>query len=141
MADHKTKQFKSVSGDRDYEKEGLLSSFAARSSELTAKAVGTGFDLVRDVRQEIQVRVANAIDFAESSQQGLFKLARSVNDRVHQLVDDGIGTAEELTLGVVRLFGETGQGAAEVATQAATSLFKAREESAPQQATRATAGA
>lgn len=145
MAEQKPKaQFKSLSSDRDGEKEGLLSTLVAQTSDLSEKAVGTSFEVVRDLRQEVNQRLLGTIDWLEASQQGLFKLVRGVNGRIQELLETGISTAEGLALGVARLFRETNQGLIEITTQATATLLKPREDVAPSSSSnvaRATAGA
>ncbi len=98
------------------EREGLLASWVSQSSELTERVVTTGFGIIRDVRGELNQRVLAAIALVENTQQGVIKLARTVDERIDRLSEDTIDTTESLLLGIIRAVRDTGHGVSDLAS-------------------------
>jgi hypothetical protein len=92
------------------EPEGLVTSWMNHSAELAERATNTGFGIIRDVRGEINQRILATLSLVESSQMGVMKLLRTIDERVDKLAEQTIDTAESLTLGVIRALRETGHG-------------------------------
>jgi hypothetical protein len=96
---------------------GLLASFVSESAQLAERTVGTCFGIVRDVRVELNQRVLGTIQFVESTQQGVFKILRGVDERIDSLGGDALDTAEGFLLGIIRTVGEAGHGVTAMADQ------------------------
>jgi hypothetical protein len=110
---------KAIPADR----EGLLSSIVTQSADLAERTTGAAFGMVRDVRVELNQRVLGTLAWIESSQQGVFKLLRSFNERTDKLAEETLETVESLALGVIRAVRDTGRGV----TDLAISIGKPRE--------------
>jgi hypothetical protein len=95
--------------------EGLVGSWVSHSAELAERTAGTVFGIVRDVRGAVNERLLGTLAFVESTQQGVFKLLRTVDERVDKLTGDAIDAAEGVTLGLIRTLGDTGHGVTDLA--------------------------
>jgi prophage DNA circulation protein len=95
---------KSTRSDR----EGLVTSWMNHSSELAEKAASTWYGFVRDVQDEIHQRISGTLGWVESSQQGVLKVLRNLNDRIDKLSQDAIGAAENLTAEAIHTARDTG---------------------------------
>jgi hypothetical protein len=98
------------------EREGLLTSWVSQSTELAERAVTTGFGLLRDVSNEMNQRVLAVLQLVDNTQQGVIKLARTVDERIDRLTGDSIDTAESLVVGVIRAVRDTGHGVTDLAS-------------------------
>jgi hypothetical protein len=108
----KAPEAKSIPAD----KGGLLNNWVNQSSELAERTTTTCFDIVRDIRGEINQRVGRALSWIEGFQQGIIKLAGGINDRVDQLSNDTIDAVERLVLGTIRVARTMGHGVTDLAT-------------------------
>jgi hypothetical protein len=99
--------------------EGLIGSWVTHSAELAERTAATCFGIARDVRGELNQRILGTLLFVESTQQGVFKVLRAVDERIDKLAGDVIDAAEGVTLGIIRTLGETGHGVTELAGQLA----------------------
>jgi len=105
--------------------EGLVGSWVSQSAELAERTATTAFGIVRDVRGAVNERLLGTLAFVETTQQGVFKLLRTVDERIDRLAGDAIDAAEGVTLGLIRTLGDTGHGM----TDLAGSLTRPREAS------------
>jgi hypothetical protein len=100
--------------------EGLLTSWVTQSASLAEHTTTTLFNIVRDVRGELNDRIVGTISWVEGSQQGLIKLVKGINDRINKLSGDTLDTAESLAIGVIRAARDTGHGVTGLATTLTT---------------------
>src|SRR4051812_9928874 len=75
-ADTKVTKVESIKGLAN---EGLLTTWIGYSTELAERSSTTAFAIARDVRSEINQRILGTLQFLESSQSGVFKLARTID--------------------------------------------------------------
>ena len=99
--------------------EGLVTTWIGYSTDLAERSTLTAFAIARDVRMEINQRVLGTLQFLESSQAGVFKLARTIDERVDKLAEDMIETAESVALGLIKIVRDTGTGVTGVVARAA----------------------
>jgi hypothetical protein len=97
--------------------EGIVGSWVSHGAELAERTVTTSFGIVRDVRGEVHQRILGTLLFVESAQQGVFKLIRSIDERLDKLVGDAVDTGESITLGIIRTIGDTSHGVTDLAGQ------------------------
>jgi hypothetical protein len=90
--------------------EGLVGSWVSHGAELAERAASTCFGIVRDVRVEVNSRILGTLAFVESTQQGAFKLLRTIDERIDKLAGDAIDASEGVTLGLIRPLGDPGHG-------------------------------
>src|SRR5262249_25527856 len=101
------------------EPTGLFTSWVTHSTLLAERTTLTLFGVARDVRGEINQRVLGTLSLIESSQMGLIKLIRAIDERVEKLAEDAIDTTESFTRGMIRLVRDTGSGVTSVVAKAA----------------------
>jgi hypothetical protein len=97
------------------EREGLVTSWLTQSVGIAERTVGTCFGIVRDVRGEVNQRILGTLQFAETSQAGVFKLLRTIEERLDRLSGDVVDAAENITLGMLRTISDAGHGMTDVA--------------------------
>ncbi len=105
------------------ERDGLLNSWVSQSSELAERTTTALFGIARDVRGEMNQRLLGTISFVEGTQQGIFKLIRTVDERLDRLAEEITDHSEAAMLGIIRTFRNTGHGV----TELAGSLAKPRD--------------
>jgi hypothetical protein len=98
MAETKGKGMKVVLSDS----EGLMSGWLSSSAELAEKTVATSFDVLRDLRTEVHARFLATVDWVDTSQQSVARLARGLGNRIDGLVEQALETGEGMTVGAVR---------------------------------------
>jgi hypothetical protein len=112
------KEAKTTKGESrvlESEREGLVTSWLTQGAGLAERTVGTCFGIVRDVRVEVSQRILGTLQWMESSQDGVFKLMRTIEERLDRLTGDALDAAESVTLGVVRTISEAGHGVTDIA--------------------------
>jgi hypothetical protein len=114
--------------NRDHEDQGVLAMSIESAAQATEKTLTAWFGLWRDVRGELAQRAVNMIEWVEGAQQGTTRLARSVVQRIDEVAVTWIDANERVTLGVVRAFRKTGQGASALVSNTAASLTSTRRE-------------
>lgn len=77
----------------------------------------TGFTAARDVHGEWKQRVREVFDLVESSQKGFTSLLRRLNGYVDTVIEETLGSAEELLGGVVRTVETSASEAADAAAR------------------------
>jgi hypothetical protein len=97
------------------ERDGLVNSWVSQGTELAERTTATVFGIARDVRGEIHQRFLGTLALVEGTQAGLFKLVRSVDERLDRLAEEMTDTSESMVLGVIRTLRNAGHGVTELA--------------------------
>ena len=99
--------------------EGLLTTWIGYSTDLAERSASTAFAIARDVRSELNQRILGTLQFLETTQTGVFKLARTIDERVDKLAEEMIDTAESAAIGLIKIVRDTGTGVTGVVARAA----------------------
>lgn len=100
------------------------------SANLTEKAIGGSFDVMKAVRGEL-FRASNAgIDWIEGLQQSSFRVAREVVLRVDKLSQEMVEGLESVAMSCSRAIRGSGEAASEMVSRTAESLVGKRASSA-----------
>ena len=113
---------------RALDDQGILALSVESVAQAAEKTLLAGFGIARDVRGELSQRALGVVDWVESTQQGLTRLARSVVQRTDEVANAWIDANEQFALGVVRALKSTGHGASQFASRTAASLTSTRPE-------------
>jgi hypothetical protein len=97
------------------EREGIVSGLIGQSADLAERTTATAFGIARDVRVELNQRILGTLAFVEATQQGLWRLLRTVDERIDRLADELSDTTEQLVLGVIRTARNAGHGVTDLA--------------------------
>jgi hypothetical protein len=97
------------------ERDGLVNSWVSQGTELAERTTATVFGIARDVRGEIHQRFLGTLALVEGTQQGIFKLVRTVDERLDRLAEEMTDTGESVVLGVIRTLRNAGHGVTELA--------------------------
>ncbi len=109
---------------------GVLMTMVTSSANLTEKAIGASFDVLKSLRGEL-FRATNAgIDWIEGMQQSSFRVAREVVIRVDKLSQETVEGLESVAMSVSRAIRGSGEAASEMVSRTAESLVGKRASSA-----------
>ena len=95
--------------------EPLPATLVGQSWGLAERAAMNYFSLLREVRGEVSQRVLATIDWLESLQHGVFKLARETTTRIDKVAADGVDAGEQMTMAVLGTTRSTALGATQLA--------------------------
>ena len=109
---------------------GLPATLVQQSFGLGERAALSYFGLLRDTRAEISQRWLATLDWLESLQHGVFKIAREASGRIDRLVGDSVDAAESMTLATLGTSRGAALSATEIAAQTASSIVGEKPEPA-----------
>ena len=95
--------------------DSLPATLVGQSWGVAERAAIQYFALLREVRGEVSQRVLATLDFLESLQHAVFKLARETATRVDKVAGDGVDASEQMTLAVLGTTRSTALGATQLA--------------------------
>jgi hypothetical protein len=109
---------------------GLPATLVHQSFGLGERAAVSYFGLLRDTRAELAQRWLATLDWLESLQHGVFKIAREASGRIDRLVGDSVDAGESMTIAMLGSGRGTALGATEIAAQTASSIVGEKAEPA-----------